>query len=88
MRRVKRMDYLSIWISCLLKLSIFSTLFVFWVLIGFICYKGMVYLSWDLFAWEYTSENVSMMPAMINTINMVLFSLLLALPLGVFGAIF
>lgn len=83
-----RVDYLSICLSWLLKISMFSTLFVFFVLIGFIFYKGVMYLSWDLFAWEYTSENVSMMSAIINTINMVLFSLLIALPLGIFGAIF
>ena len=83
-----RVDYLSLCLSWLLKISMFSTLFVFFVLIGFIFYKGVMYLSWDLFAWEYTSENVSMMPAIINTINMVLFSLLIALPLGIFGAIF
>ena len=83
-----RVDYLSICLSWLLKISMFSTLFVFFVLIGFIFYEGVMYLSWDLFAWEYTSENVSMMPAIINTINMVLFSLLIALPLGIFGAIF
>ncbi|STQ88346.1 phosphate ABC transporter permease PstA [Helicobacter pullorum] len=83
-----RVDYLSICLSWLLKISMFSTLFVFFVLIGFIFYKGVMYLSWDLFAWEYTSENVSMMPAIINTINMVLFLLLIALPLGIFGAIF
>lgn len=83
-----RVDYLSICLSWLLKISMFSTLFVFFVLIGFIFYKGVMYLSWDLFAWEYTSENVSMMPAIINTVNMVLFSLLIALPLGIFGAIF
>ncbi|WP_286030648.1 phosphate ABC transporter permease PstA [Helicobacter pullorum] len=83
-----RVDYLSICLSWLLKISMFSTLFVFFILIGFIFYKGVMYLSWDLFAWEYTSENVSMMPAIINTINMVLFSLLIALPLGIFGAIF
>lgn len=88
MKKSKRVDYLSICLSWLLKFSIFSVLFVFFILIGFICYKGIIHLSWDLFAWEYTSTNVSMMPAIINTINMVLLSLVLALPLGVFGAIF
>ncbi|MCL9820634.1 phosphate ABC transporter permease PstA [Helicobacter sp. 14348-15] len=88
MKKSKRVDYLSICLSWLLKISIFSVLFVFFILIGFICYKGIMYLSWDLFEWEYTSTNVSMMPAIINTINMVLLSLVLALPLGIFGAIF
>ncbi|RAX53627.1 phosphate ABC transporter permease PstA [Helicobacter sp. 11-8110] len=88
MKKSKRVDYLSICLSWLLKISIFSVLFVFFILIGFICYKGIMYLSWDLFEWEYTSTNISMMPAIINTINMVLLSLVLALPLGIFGAIF
>ncbi|MCI7047140.1 phosphate ABC transporter permease PstA [Helicobacter sp.] len=88
MKKSKRVDYLSICLSWLLKISIFSVLFVFFILIGFICYKGIMYLSWDLFDWEYTSTNVSMMPAIVNTINMVLLSLMLALPLGIFGAIF
>ena len=88
MKKSKRVDYLSICLSWLLKISIFSVLFVFFILIGFICYKGIMYLSWDLFEWEYTSTNVSMMPAIVNTINMVLLSLVLALPLGIFGAIF
>lgn len=88
MKKSKRVDYLSICLSWLLKISIFSVLFVFFILIGFICYKGIMYLSWDIFDWEYTSTNVSMMPAIINTINMVLLSLVLALPLGIFGAIF
>ena len=88
MKKSKRVDYLSICLSWLLKISIFSVLFIFFILIGFICYKGIMYLSWDLFDWEYTSTNVSMMPAIINTINMVLLSLVLALPLGIFGAIF
>lgn len=88
MKKSKRVDYLSICLSWLLKISIFSVLFVFFILIGFICYKGIMYLSWDLFDWEYTSTNISMMPAIVNTINMVLLSLVLALPLGIFGAIF
>lgn len=88
MKKSKRVDYLSICLSWLLKISIFNVLFVFFILIGFICYKGIMYLSWDLFDWEYTSTNVSMMPAIVNTINMVLLSLVLALPLGIFGAIF
>lgn len=88
MKKSKRVDYLSICLSWLLKISIFSVLFVFFILTGFICYKGIMYLSWDIFDWEYTSTNVSMMPAIINTINMVLLSLVLALPLGIFGAIF
>ena len=41
-----------------------------------------------LFDWEYNSQNVSMMPAIINTVIMTALSLLLAVPLGVFSAIY
>ena len=41
-----------------------------------------------LFDWKYTSDNQSMLPAIINTLIMVVLSLLLAVPLGVFAAIY
>ncbi len=57
-------------------------------LIGYILIKGIPNLSPQLFAWEYNSENVSMMPAIISTIMMTALSLLIAVPLGVFAAIY
>ena len=42
----------------------------------------------EQFAWEYNTDNVSMMPAIINTILMVLLVLLFAVPVGVGGAIY
>ena len=42
----------------------------------------------DLFAWEYTTDNVSMLPAMINTLYMTSLTLLMAVPVGVFSAIY
>lgn len=41
-----------------------------------------------LFDWRYTSQNVSMMPAIINTAIMTFLSLTLAVPIGVFAAIY
>ena len=42
----------------------------------------------SLFAWEYNTDNVSMMPAIINTIVMTFVTLLFAVPVGVFSAIY
>ncbi|WP_086307146.1 phosphate ABC transporter permease PstA [Campylobacter devanensis] len=81
-------DYLSIFLSFLLKFSIFSVLFVFLGITLFIFIKGIIYISPSLFEWEYNSTNVSLMPALINTINMVICSLAIAMPLGIFGAIY
>ena len=50
--------------------------------------KGLPNLTPELFAWEYNSENVSMMPSIINTILMVALALVIAGPIGIFAAIY
>ncbi|MEL7609365.1 MAG: phosphate ABC transporter permease PstA [Bacillota bacterium] len=70
------------------RLAAIITACVLLFLVGYILVKGVPHLSWDLFAWEYNSVNVSLMPALINTIVMTLLSLLIAVPLGIFGAIY
>ncbi|MCL2106070.1 MAG: phosphate ABC transporter permease PstA [Oscillospiraceae bacterium] len=57
-------------------------------LIAFILIRGIPHLKPSLFAWEYTSENVSLLPAFVTTAEITLLSLLIAVPLGVFSAIF
>lgn len=64
------------------------TIGVLALLIGYILIKGVPNLKPSLFAWEYNTDNVSMMPAIINTIVMTLLSLLMAVPVGVFSAIY
>ena len=58
------------------------------LLIAYILIKGVPHLSMDLFAWEYTSDNCSKMPAIINTLEMTVFALLIAVPFGIGSAIF
>ena len=69
-------------------LSAVITFSVLVFIIAFILIKGVGYLKPSLFAWEYTSENVSLVPAAVNTVIMVFLTLLIAVPLGVFAAIF
>ena len=57
------------------------------LIVGYILLKGVPHLSPELFAWEYNSTNVSMMPAIINTLLMTLLSLLVCVPLGIGAAI-
>lgn len=57
-------------------------------LIIYILIRGIPYLKPSLFAWEYNTENVSLMPAMINSIVMTVLSLLIAIPMGVGSAIY
>lgn len=57
-------------------------------LVGYILVNGVPYLTPSLFAWEYTSTNVSLMPALVNTLLMAGISLLMAVPVGVGSAIY
>jgi phosphate transport system permease protein len=57
-------------------------------LVIYILVKGIPHLSFDLFSFTYTTENVSMFPALINTITITLLSLLIAVPLGIFSALY
>ncbi len=54
----------------------------------YILVKGVPFLTTDLFKWEYNSENVSMLPALINTLLMAVLSLLFAVPIGIFSAVY
>ena len=79
---------LSLVLFVFVCLAAIITVGILLALVGYILYKGIPHLNWSLFAWEYTSENVSMMPAIINTILMTALSLLIAVPLGVGSAIY
>lgn len=58
------------------------------LLIAYILIKGVPNLKPSLFAWNYTSENVSLMPALINTLFLAAVSLVLAVPVGIGSAIY
>lgn len=68
-----------------------STLFTFgslFFVIGYILINGIPHLTPSLFSWQYTSENVSLMPAIITTLIVVFVSLLIATPIGVFSGFY
>lgn len=57
-------------------------------LVGYILVKGIPYLTPSLFSLEYNSENVSLMPSLINTFIMTVLTLAVAAPVGIFAAIY
>lgn len=74
---------LAVWASALLTAGVVI------FLIGYILVQGVPNLTLPgLFAWEFTAENQSMMPAIINTVIMTVLTLLLAVPVGVFAAVY
>lgn len=50
--------------------------------------QGIPNLKPSLFEWTWTTDNQSMLPALINTLLLAFFALLIAVPIGVFAAIF
>lgn len=73
-------------IATLLTMAITAAFVIF--LIGYIVVMGVPNLSLDLFSWNYTKDNGSLMPALINTLITTAFSLFLAVPIGIFAAIY
>ena len=78
----------SLFLYILVHLAAFITVGVLGALVIYILVKGIPNINTDLFAWEYTTENASMMPAIINTVLMTALPLLMAVPVGVFSAIY
>ena len=78
--------------SLLLRLlMVISTIFTVGItvcLVGYILIKGIPNLTPEQFAWEYNTENVSMLPAIVNTLMMVVLVLVFAVPVGVGAAIY
>ena len=79
----------SLLLRILVILSAIITAGVVLFIIGYILYHGVPNLAMPgLFSWEFTAENQSMLPAIINTVIMIALTLMLAVPIGVFAAIY
>ncbi len=75
-------------LKALVFLSAGITLTILLLLIGYILIQGVPHLSASLFSLEFTTDNQSVIPALINTVIMTAVSLLVAVPVGIFSAIF
>ena len=85
-RRTHRVT--SVLLRALVYLGALLTAIVLVFLVGYILVKGVPYLTPSLFAWEYNSDNVSLTPALVNTLLMAGLALLIAVPIGVGSAIY
>lgn len=81
-------DPKSLIMFILVCLAAFITLAALAFVIIYILIMGVPNLTPELFAWEYNSDNVSLMPALINTLYMTALSLLFAVPIGIFSAVY
>ena len=78
----------SLILRILVYLAAALTLVCIAFILIYILAKGIPNLTPDLFKLEYTSDNCSMLPALVNTLFMTLLSLLIAGPIGIFAAIY
>lgn len=75
-------------LKALVYISSAVTFTVLIFLIAYILIQGVPHLNSDLFALHYTSDNASLVPALINTVIITVLSLLFAVPIGIFSAVF
>lgn len=73
---------LATWLSALITFGVLIFLIIY------ILIKGVPYITPSLFSLTYNTENVSLLPALITTIFMVILSLIIAVPFGVFTAVY
>lgn len=66
------------------KFCAFITFSTLSLIIGYILIKGLPYIKPSLFSLKYTTENVSLFPAIITTLIITILSLLIAAPIGIF----
>lgn len=74
--------------SALVYLAATITFGILLFIIGYVLIKGIPHMSLDFFSWEYNSENVSVVPSVINTIIMAVITLLLVVPVGIGAAVY
>lgn len=58
------------------------------IVIAYILLNGIPNISPSLFEFKYSSQNVSIIPALVTTFLSILISLLVTLPIGIFTAIY
>lgn len=75
-------------LRALVYIAAFLTLAILVLIVGYILYKGIPNIRLDLFSLDYTTENCSVMPALINTVTMTMLTLVIAVPIGIFSAIY
>lgn len=79
---------LSLLLLIIVGVAAFISVAALVFLIAYIILRGVPNLTPELFAWEYNSENVSCMPAIINTIVITLLTLAISVPFGIGAAIY
>ncbi len=79
---------LSFIVFMLIILATVITVGAMLFIVAYILIKGIPHLSLEMFEFTYNSENLSMMPAIINTLIMTVLTLIIAVPVGILSAVY
>jgi phosphate transport system permease protein len=85
----KRKIYIGI-MKLLMGISVAITCGLVWFLIGYVLYRGLPNISWKLVSTSpsYLDDNIGILPDILNTLYIVIATLVVVLPLGVGAAIY
>lgn len=78
----------SVVLGGLVRLSAIIVAAVLAVIVGYIVVMGVPNLTPSVFAFQYNSDNVSLFPALVNTLLACALTLAIAVPLGVLAAVY
>lgn len=78
----------SFFVLMLVIISSIITVGTIVFIIVYILTNGVKNLNADLFALKFSSDNQSMLPSIFNTLYLTILTLLIAVPIGVFSAVF
>lgn len=81
-------NIVNLFLKSILIISATIVVITLATILGYIIISGAPYLNKSLFSLEYNSENVSALPALINTIIIIAFTLIIAVPIGIGSAIY
>lgn len=81
-------DPVSLILFGFVYLAAFVSFLMIAFIISYILVKGVPHLNKGLFSLTYTTDNVSLLPALINTVFITILTLLIAVPIGIGGSIY
>lgn len=86
---LKRKTYIAV-MGALMGISVSITCALVVLLIGYVLYKGLPNVSWELIATKpsYLSEHIGILPDILNTVYIVAATLVFVLPLGAGAAVY
>ena len=67
--------------------TIFTFALLIWI-IGSVALQGIPMLKAEMFSKKFNTQNLSMLPSIINTLTVIAITLVISIPIGVFTAIY